>query len=170
MIFPRIVKEAAVSTTTRPVTHTALKEVNKESRYDKGIVCALGSINKPEPIKIIIKKPDEKIKAGGIFFELMNLSNPDNSETARRKIAITIWVFPKKNAHKRLSVFTIWKLESKTPEENRNTIIQYINEIKVFLLFCRISGINLEKNRINNNILKVDSSTADFFSELLKPI
>ena len=79
-----------MSTTTRPVTHTALTEVKKESTYDKGSVCALGSINKPEPISMITKKLDEKIKAGGIFIELINLSNPDISEMAIRKIAITI--------------------------------------------------------------------------------
>jgi hypothetical protein len=113
----------AVSTTTRPVTHTALAAVKKESRYDIGSVCALGSINKPEPISMIIKKLDEKIKAGGIFIELINLKVPDISEMAIRKIAATTGVFPVNKAHNDLSVFTKFKLERKTPRENRKTII-----------------------------------------------
>jgi hypothetical protein len=79
-----------VSTTNSPVTQTALTEVKKESRYDKGSVCALGSINKPEPISMIIKKLDEKIKAGEIFLELMKLSDLEILEIAIRKIAVMI--------------------------------------------------------------------------------
>jgi len=118
-----MVKEVAVSTTTRPVTQTALTAVKKESRYDIGRVCALGSINKPEPIRMIIKKLDEKIKAGGIFTELINRNGLDISEMAIRKIAVTTGVLPVKKAQNDLSAFTMLKLEKKTPRENIKTII-----------------------------------------------
>jgi len=121
--LPRIVNDVAVSTTTRPVTHTALTAVKKESRNDIGNVCALGSINKPEPISIIIKKLDEKIKAGGIFIELINLNDLDISEIAIRNIAVTTGVVPVNIVHNDLSVFTMLKLDRKTPRENRKTII-----------------------------------------------
>ena len=94
IIFPREVKDVAVSTTTRPVTHTALTDVNKESRKVKGRVCAFGSINSPAPIRMIIKKLVEKSRAGGMFIELISLASPDISEMAIRKIAITIGMFP----------------------------------------------------------------------------
>jgi hypothetical protein len=50
-----------VSTTTRPVTHTALTEVNRESSQDKCPVCTLCSINNPDPSRIITMKLVEKI-------------------------------------------------------------------------------------------------------------
>jgi len=100
------VNAVEVSTTTRPVTHTALTEVKKESRYDKGSECALGSINSPDPIKMIIKKLVEKIMAGGMFIELKIKNKPDILEIPIRKIATTIGVFPMKNIHKDFSLFT----------------------------------------------------------------
>jgi len=128
-----MVNEVAVSTTTRPVTHTALTAVKKESRYENGIVCALGSINKPEPIRIIIKKLDEKIKAGGIFTELINLNGRDISEMAIRIIAITRGVFPVNKAQIDLSVFTMLEFVRKTPREKRKIIILNINESNGFV-------------------------------------
>jgi len=89
MIFPRVVNAVEVSTTTRPVTHTALAEVKKESRKDNGRACALGSNNSPEPISIITRKLVAKIKAGGILIELIILARLDISERPIRKIAIT---------------------------------------------------------------------------------
>jgi hypothetical protein len=90
IIFPRGVKYVAVSTTVRPVTHTALTDVNKELRKVKGSECAFGSINSPDPMRMIIKKLVEKSKAGDMFTKLTNLANTDNSEMKIRKIAITI--------------------------------------------------------------------------------
>ena len=89
-IFPRGVKYVAVSTTVRPVTHTALTDVNKELRKVKGSEWAFGNINNPDPIRMIIKKLPEKSKAGEMFTKLTNLANTDNSEMEIRKIAITI--------------------------------------------------------------------------------
>lgn len=56
MDFPKGVKTVAVSTTIKPVTQTALTEVNRASRNDKGCIVAFGSINNPLPIAIINKK------------------------------------------------------------------------------------------------------------------
>jgi hypothetical protein len=72
------------------VTHTALAEVKKESRKDNVRVCALGSINSPEPISMITKKLVAKIKAGEMFIELITLARLDISDMPIRKIAITI--------------------------------------------------------------------------------
>jgi hypothetical protein len=101
-----IVNELAVSTTTRPVTHTALTDVNKESRNVNGSSCALGSNNSPVPISMIIIKLDEKINAGGMFTELINLSSPDISEMVIRKIAVSTGVFPENNVQNDLFAFT----------------------------------------------------------------
>ncbi|MFA5819904.1 MAG: hypothetical protein WC854_11605, partial [Bacteroidales bacterium] len=100
-------------TTTRPVTHTALTDVNKESGKVKGIVCAFGSINSPDPIRMIVKKLVENSKAGGMFMELINLANTDISEIAIRNIAITILIFPKKNVQNDLLLVTMLKLDKK---------------------------------------------------------
>ena len=94
IIFPRVVNAVDVLTTVSPVTHTELTDVNKESRKDKGTVCALGSINIPAPIIIKAKKLVEKIKAGEILTTLIILNNPDISVIATSMIAIMIRVFP----------------------------------------------------------------------------
>jgi hypothetical protein len=83
-----------VSTTISPVTHTALTDVNRESRKDNGIVCAFGSNSSPEPTKMTIKKLAEKRRAGGIFIELINFAKPGISEIVMVRIAITIGIFP----------------------------------------------------------------------------
>jgi hypothetical protein len=62
------------------------------------------------------------------------------------------------------------KLDKRTPNENRNTIISKTNDIMVFLLKCNISGRNFEKNRIRNNILNVDLNLNMVSSEWVKPI
>ncbi|MDO9340114.1 MAG: hypothetical protein Q7T72_06250 [Bacteroidales bacterium] len=170
IIFPRGVKDVAVSTTTRPVTHTALTDVNKESRKVRGRVCALGSINSPDPIRMIIKKLVEKSKAGGMFMELISLANTDISEMAIRKIATTIERFPKKNVQKDLLLVTILKLDKKTPNENRNTNISNTNDMTIFFLKCNISGRNFERNSIRNKILNVDLSFNMLSSVIVNPI
>jgi len=119
---------------------------------------------------MITRKLEAKSKAGGIFIELIALARLDISERPIRKIAITIRVFPLNNPHNGLLLLTIWKLERKTPNENRKTIIPRIIEITVFLPVCIISGRNFEKNRIINNVLNIDLSIPEFSSELLKPI
>ena len=104
----------AVSTTTRPVTQTALTDVNNEFRKDRGCVCAFGSKRSPAPIIIMMKKLLEKSKAGGIFIELISLASSDISEIAMMKIATFKDIFPKKNVQKALLLGTILKFERKT--------------------------------------------------------
>ena len=87
IVFPRVVNAVEVSTTIRPVTHTALAEVKKESRKDNGRVCARGSINIPEPISMITRKLVAKSNAGGIFIELITFARVDISESPIRKAA-----------------------------------------------------------------------------------
>jgi len=159
-----------VSTTTRPVTQTALTDVKKESRKVKGRVCALGSINSPEPIRMIVKKLEEKSKAGGMFIELISLAKTDISEMAIRKIAIMTGIFPKKSVQKGLLLVTMLKLDNKTPNENRNTIISKTNDRAIFFLKCNISGRNFEKNSIRNKIRNVDLSINMFSSVFVNPI
>jgi hypothetical protein len=67
MDFPKGVKTVAVSTTIKPVTQTALTEVNRASRNDNGCIVAFGSINNPLPIAIINKKLKAKIMEGERF-------------------------------------------------------------------------------------------------------
>jgi len=87
--LPRVVNAADVSTTSSPVTHTALAEVKNESRKDKGRACALGIINSPEPTSMITRKLVAKSNAGGIFIELITLARLDISDSPIRKAAKT---------------------------------------------------------------------------------
>jgi hypothetical protein len=134
IIFPRGVNDVAVLTTTSPVTQTALTDVNRESRNVNGIVCALGIINSPEPIRIITKKLAENSKAGGTFIELTNLENTDISEIAIRKIPKITGIFPLKNTQKGFILAIMLKDDKNTKNENRNTTISKTNDIDIFLL------------------------------------
>ena len=118
---------------------------------------------------MMIKKLVEKSKAGGIFIELISLANPDISDMAIIKIAVTIGIFPKKNAHIALLLVTILKLDKKTPNENRKTIISKEDDITLFFFKCNILGRNFEINRIKNNILNIDLSLSMLSSEIEKP-
>ena len=69
--WPNILKVSAVSTTTRPVTQTALVAVNRAS---SGAMCspgctAKGSISSAAPHKISSAKPSAMIRAGGWVFK-----------------------------------------------------------------------------------------------------
>jgi hypothetical protein len=170
IIFPRGVKNVAVSTTIRPVTHTALTEVKNESRKVNGRVWAFGNINKPEPIKMMIRKLELKSKAGGTFMELTSLASTDISEIAMRKIAIVTGIFPEKNVQKEMLLFTIPKFDSKTPSENRKTIISKNIDNIVFFLKFKNSGRNFEKKSIRNNILNATRSLNISSSVFITPI
>jgi len=170
IVFPRGVKNVAVSTTIRPVTHTALTEVKNESRKVNGKVWAFGNINKPEPIKMMIRKLELKSKAGGTFMELTSLASTDISEIAMRNIAIITGIFPKKNDQKGLLLVTILKFDNKTPAENRNTIISKTSGILIFLLKCNISFRYFERNSIINKILNIDLSFTMVSSDTVNPI
>jgi len=170
IIFPRGVKAVAVSTTIRPVTHTALTDVNNASRKLSGILWALGSINNPDPIKIIIRKLLEKSSAGGIFIELINLANTDISEIAIINIADITGMLPKKKAQNGLLLVTRLKFESSTNVEKRKTRISKIVEIGVFLLKCNNSGRNLVMKSITNSILNAEMSFKIFSSVFENPI
>lgn len=94
MILPNVVNAVAVSTTINPVTHTALVDVNKASRKEIGWICALGSINNPEPIMMINKKLNTNSKAGGMFKELITPNNLSISVKIRITDIIIIGALP----------------------------------------------------------------------------
>ncbi len=170
MIFPRGENTVAVSTTIRPVTQTALTEVNNESRKVRGITWAFGSINNPDPIKIIIRKLPEKSSAGGTFIELITLANTDISEIAIINIADITGILPKKKAQNGLLLVTIPKFDINTNVEKRKTRSSKMVEIGVFLLKCNNSGRNLVIKSITNSILNVEMSFIIFSSVIVKPI
>jgi hypothetical protein len=72
---PDVVKVEATSTEVSPVTHTALVEINKESTHEIPFIVQRGSINRPVPIIIIIKKLPAKIKEGFVL-RPNNLTKP----------------------------------------------------------------------------------------------
>jgi hypothetical protein len=170
MIFPRVVNPVAVSTATRPVTQTALTEVKRESSQDKGTKCALGSINSPDPIKIIIRKLAEKIKAGGIFTELIILCKPDISEIPMSMIAKTIGTFPRKIPRKGFPILTMLKFASRTPSEKIKITIRTTRDRPFHFFNFNISGMYFVKKITRNINLKVDFNPARFSGELPNPI
>lgn len=170
IIFPRGVKNVAVSTTMSPVTHTALTDVKNEFRKDNGRVWAFGNINKPVPINMIIRKLKLKSNAGGTFIELTKIVRADISEIAIRKIAIVTGIFPEKNVQKEMLLFIMPKSDSKTPSENKKTIISKSIDNPFLLLYCKISCRNFEKNTIRKIILKADLNFKISFSVLTTPI
>jgi hypothetical protein len=97
--LPIIVKEASVFTTERPVTHTALTEVNIVSRKLICTVLEFGSNSIPAPITIIIMKLDEKISAGGKLTELTRSKKRDISRIASMKPAIMTKLVPRRKTH-----------------------------------------------------------------------
>ena len=72
---PDVVKVEATSTEVSPVTHTALVEMNKESTHEIPFIVQRGSINRPVPIIIIIKKLPARIKEGFVL-RPNNLTKP----------------------------------------------------------------------------------------------
>ena len=68
IVSPIGVNVVGISTGLNPVTHTALVETNKESTQPMPSIVLFGSINKPEPIIIIVIKLPASIKAGFVFF------------------------------------------------------------------------------------------------------
>jgi hypothetical protein len=100
-----------VSTTTSPVTQTALTDVKKESIRLIGTVCELGNISNPVPATIIIKKLIEKTKAGGILKFVMLSNSLFISERHSRKIVDNIIVFPLRIDQKDLSLPSSIKFE-----------------------------------------------------------
>ena len=65
----------ATSTEVSPVTHTALVKINKESTHEIPFIVQRGSINRPVPIRIIIKKLPARIKEGFVL-RPNNLTKP----------------------------------------------------------------------------------------------
>ena len=61
---PEVVNVVDASTGTKPVTHTALVAVNKESTQVIPFTVQRGSISKPAPIRIIAIKLTANIKDG----------------------------------------------------------------------------------------------------------
>jgi hypothetical protein len=79
------VKKLPVSTTTKPVKHTALVEVNNASINEIPEFAALGSINTNEPITMMIKKLKTN-NCAGLIRPLLKLNF--NAEISRRKTKI----------------------------------------------------------------------------------
>jgi hypothetical protein len=65
--LPKVVKYAAVSTTIRPVTQTALVDVNKASIGERYLVVAFGNLSRKAPTRIIKMKLLTNSKAGLVF-------------------------------------------------------------------------------------------------------
>ena len=68
-VSPKGVKVADTSTGTRPVTHTALVEVNNASTHEIDIPSTVqrGSNNNPVPISIITRKLTARINEGFVL-------------------------------------------------------------------------------------------------------
>ena len=61
---PGVVKVDATSTEVKPVTQTALVEINSESTHEIPLTVHRGNISKPVPIRMIIRKLPARIKEG----------------------------------------------------------------------------------------------------------
>jgi hypothetical protein len=97
--LPIIVKEASVFTTERPVTQTALTEVNMVSKKLICMVLEFGSNSIPAPIIIIAIKLDEKIRAGGKLTELTISKKREISRIDSMKPAVITKPVPRRKIH-----------------------------------------------------------------------
>jgi hypothetical protein len=119
---------------------------------------------------MIMKKPEEKSRAGGIFILLINLVRSEISEITIRNIAVRTEIFPEKNDHKDLLLFTILDADNITPNENRKTTDSKKADKVVLFLKLNISGRNFEKNSIRSSILNSDLSLIRISSGFENPM
>jgi hypothetical protein len=139
------VNEVTVFVTVNPVTHTALTDVKRTSWYLIGTVLELGNISNPDPIRIIIRKLEEKIKAGGKFMELISPNILGISRIAMTKLVIITAPSLEKKFQKIDSLFTMPETGRKTKNAKTSTEILILSENLFSLPRRSKPTINLEK-------------------------